>query len=295
MIYSHLHPRTIEKMEMTPDERIEWMKLRRWLGYPRAQIALGKMEELLQHPRVDRMPSLLLLGRTNNGKSTVVKEFTRRHPADENIKGECIKLPVLYVESPGTPSESGIYNEIFKALYGSTITGSLELKRDRVVDLLKGIQTKILIVDELHNLSASGAVKSNQVLNALKYLSNVLQMSIIGCGDTRLPRFFRTDDQMENRFVPVVLPHWRYDKDFRQLLSSYERILPLKKPSNLNSNETALKLYTDSEGTIGELSAFLNKAATYAIRTGEERISLATLNACGYVSPSARKTEIEGI
>jgi hypothetical protein len=295
MTYSHLHPKTLEKMGLSDEDRIEWMKLHRWLGYPHANIALERLEELLAHPRVDRMPNLLLLGRTNNGKTTVAKEFVRRHPPDENIGGDYIYLPVLYIECPGTPTEAGIYNEIFKTLYGSTITGSIEQKRDRVANLLKQIQTKVLIIDELHNLSAVGAIKMNQVLNGLKYLGNILQLSLVGCGDARLPRMIRTDDQIENRFQPVVLPHWKFNKEFRQLLASYQRILPLKKESRLNDKQIALKLYAMSEGAIGELSRLLNLAAAYAIKSGDEEVTLKGLESCGYVAPNARKEELAGI
>jgi len=77
-------------------------------------------------------------------------------------------------------------------------------------------------------------------------------------------------------------------KEYRQLLLSFERVLPLKKPSDLHDPLLAAKILSMSEGTIGELSALLNAAAVHAIGGGIEQITADVLNACDYVSPSDR-------
>jgi hypothetical protein len=51
----------------------------------------------------------------------------------------------------------------------------------------------------------------------------------------------------------------------------------------------AIKMLSLSEGTIGEISALLCRAAIAAIENGAERITIASLERCGYVAPSERR------
>ncbi|MDZ4019262.1 TniB family NTP-binding protein [Pseudomonas sichuanensis] len=295
MNYPHLHSKTASIISNSPEARIEWMKERRWFGYPRAQEIIEQLEELLAHPRVDRMPNLCLVGRTNNGKSSICREFYSRHPLDENPQGEYIIAPVLYIECPGKPSEGGIYAEILRVLYERVIPSSVEAKKSLVISVMRKIQVKILIIDELHNLSVVGGVMQHQILTCLKYLSNTLRLSIVACGDARLPRIMRIDEQIENRFRAAVIPKWKLDKGFRQLLMSFERILPLREASNLHERELATLIYAKCEGTIGELAELLKSVAQTAILNGEEKITAQAILNCKYVSPSDRSKEFSEV
>jgi hypothetical protein len=64
------------------------------------------------------------------------------------------------------------------------------------------------------------------------------------------------------------------DNEFRKLLASFGKIIPLKYPSDLQDSTTlTAKLLTRSEGTIGELETLLAAAATEAMRSGTERFT----------------------
>ena len=286
--YSHLHPSAAECIELDAEARIEWLRRPRWIGYPRAQEVMGKLEDLLRHPREARMPNMLLIGGTNNGKTRLIRNFAQRHLAQENPGGEHVVAPVLYIQAPPSPSEAGFYAGILNTLFEKVPTSSTDAKRVQVVKVLRGVQLKVLIIDELHNILAGASVKQQQFLNMIKYLGNELQISIVGCGTGDLLRAVSVDPQIQNRFLPELLPKWQMNKEFRQLLMSFERILPLREPSSLHDPVLAAKLLAMSEGLIGELSMLLNLAAIYAIRKGGERITAEVLNACGYVAPSDR-------
>jgi hypothetical protein len=286
--YAHLHPGTVEVIELDAEERIRWLKRKRWIGYPRAIDVLGKLEALLTHPRETRMPNMLLIGGTNNGKSKLIQNFAERHPAEENPGGDHIIAPVLQIQTPPTPSEAGFYSEILLSLYEKVPASSTDTKRARVVQVLRGVQLKILIIDELHNMLAGTSVKQHQYLNMLKYLGNELQISIVGCGTGDLLRAVSIDPQIQNRFIPELLPRWQMNKEFRQLLMSFERVLPLRNPSALHDPQLSAKVLAMCEGTIGELSSLLNAAAEHAIRHGSEQITAEVLNDCMYISPSDR-------
>ena len=99
----------------------------------------------------------------------------------------------------------------------------------------------------------------------------------------------QTDPQLANRFEPILLRRWAMGEDYLRLLASFEVALPLEQRSGLVEPALALKILSLSEGTIGEISALLCRAALEAIERGTEQITGASLERCGYVAPSERR------
>ena len=124
-------------------------------------------------------------------------------------------------------------------------------------------------------------------------MGNELQIPIVGVGTNEAYRAIQTDAQLSNRFEPATLPRWQFDKEFLRLLVSFERMLPLKNSSNLQETSLATKLFSLSEGYIGELSRLLTTASVQAILSGAERIDLKILSAIKWVSPSDRKRQLD--
>jgi hypothetical protein len=75
-------------------------------------------------------------------------------------------------------------------------------------------------------------------------------------------------------------------EDYLRLLASFEKLLALEHRSDLLDPAMAIKVLSLSEGTIGEISALLCRAAIAAIENGTERITIASLERCGYIAPS---------
>jgi hypothetical protein len=91
----------------------------------------------------------------------------------------------------------------------------------------------------------------------------------------------------------MVLPLWEYGTEFRQLLASLEKIIPLANASDLQSPAIARRVMAISGGTIGEICGLVVEAAIYAINSGSEIIDDNAIDNCGYQSPSARKNAIK--
>ncbi|MFA9459396.1 TniB family NTP-binding protein [Thiohalorhabdus methylotrophus] len=265
------------------------MQQARWIGYPRAKEVLEKLEGLLNHPHKARMPNMLLVGETNNGKTVIVNRFLEGHPPDDNPSGEAIHVPVLSIEAPPTPDEARFYDEIlYKLNIPFRKSDRVSNKALQVEKVFRYVGLRMLIVDEIHNLLAGHEKRQRQFLNALKWLTNTLQIPIVGVGTPEATAALRVDPQVRNRFTPMELPKWENDKAFRRLLASFERTLPLKWPSNLHERELARRLHALSEGTIGELADLLGMAAIEAIRGGEECINSQLVGALGWTPPSKR-------
>jgi hypothetical protein len=288
--YPHLSENAAAKLDLPKQERIQHIKKARWIGYSRAMDILEKLEELLAHPIQPRMPNMLIVGETNNGKTMLVTKFRERHPACENPNGEAVIIPVLYFQAPPSPDERGFYNAILNRLFESNPRSeATDAKRDRVVAILSRVNLGMIIVDEIHHLLAGSYVKQRNCLNVLKYLGNELCVPIVGIGTAEAVRAVQTDPQLSNRFTPELLPKWSNNSELARLLASFERVLPLQLPSQLSSPTLANRIVDLASGTIGEISTLLNAAAIHAIKTGEEQITAETLDACGYVGPSFRK------
>jgi hypothetical protein len=111
---SHLLPSVQAKARLPADERIRHVRADRWIGYPRALAALDRLETLFAWPSRQRMPNLLLIRPTNNGKSMLIQKFRRSHPS--RVLPDREDLPVLCAQMPPEPSVSRFYMALLAAL-----------------------------------------------------------------------------------------------------------------------------------------------------------------------------------
>jgi len=291
---SHLKPDVAELLLLSDEERIEKVRSDRWIGYPVAKNIMRKLEDLMVYPRKNRMPSMLIVGESNNGKTSLVKRFCRKHPAEDNPKGEGVLAPVIYIQAPPVPDEARLYNTLLDSVFATYKANErVDRKQFQVVKMLRFVELKVLVIDEIHSILAGQIHKQRAFLNVLKYLSNELQISIVAAGTKDAFRAMQTEPQIANRFEPVELPRWKLDESFLRLLVSFERMLPLHLPSKLHSNDLSTKLFTMCEGNIGELARVLSDASVEAINTQKEQITSQILDDIGWVTPSKRKRQLD--
>lgn len=289
-MHDHLNEASRAALELSEPERIARVRSARWIGYTRAKQILAKLEALLTHPKQHRMPNLLLVGDTNNGKTLLVNRFEKLHPEREHPDGDRLSLPVLSIQAPPTPDEARFYNTILEKLGAPYRSADrIDKKQFQSIRILSKIETKLLIIDEIQHILAGNQNKQRNFLNTIKYLGNELQIPIVGVGTKDAFNAIQTDPQLSNRFEPAILPRWEMGNEYLKLLASFERMMPLRKRSNLVENNLALKVLSMSEGTIGEIAAVLGKAAVKAIETGSESISSKLLDSLDWTRPSERK------
>lgn len=287
---THLNEQARAALGLSDSERMDRVRHARWIGYTKAKEMLDKLDDLLTYPKRHRMPNLLIVGDTNNGKTMIINRFHQKHPAYDNTDGDGITLPVLVIQAPPVPDEVRFYNAILEKLFAPYKSSDrVDKKQFQVIRILTRLRTRMLILDEIHHIIAGNQNKQRHFLNTIKYLGNELQIPIVGVGTKDAYNAIQTDPQLANRFEPVVLPRWQMGTDYLKLLASFERMLPLKKPSNLVETSMALKLLSMSEGIIGELSAALTNAAVTAIKNGTESINGKTLDSLAWIQPSERK------
>lgn len=291
---SHLTAGAQEIAMLSDEERIWHIHSDRWIAYTRAQRILDRLEGLLMWPRKQRMPNLLMIGPTNNGKSMIVEKFKKDHASASSIRSDSGQIPIVVVQVPCEPSVSRFYAMILTSI-GAPVRSNAKLVELEQVALkvLRQANTRMLIVDELHNMLAGSANVRRAFLNLIRFLGNELRLPIVGVGIHDAYLAISSDDQLENRFEPVLLPTWEEGKELLALLASVAAVLPLRRPSEIATTEMSKYIIAKTGGTIGEMSKLLTGAAIEAIKSGEECINKKTLKLGNYESPGERRRAFE--
>ncbi len=288
----HLHPSAQSVARLPAEERLQRIRSDRWIGYPRALEALARLEALYEWPTKQRMPNLLLVGPTNNGKSMIIEKFRRRHLPTSGPDEE--QVPVLVVQMPSDPSVPRFYAGLLGAL-GAPLRPRQrvgELERS-ALGLLRRVGVRMLVIDELHNVLAGRDAARREFLNLLRFLGNELRVPLAGVGTKDAYLAIRSDDQLENRFEPLTLPLWAEGPEVLSLLASFASSFPLRNPSPIADPDMSRYLLARSEGTIGELTRLLTEAAVAAVDSGEEAINHRSLTLAAYTGPSERRRQFE--
>ena len=295
MDMAHLRPEARDLALLPATERLASMPANRWIGYTRANQAITLLGCLLERePCRIRPRNLLIVGPTNNGKTAIAERFLRDHPQRPSADGEHEIFPALLVQMPPAPTVARLYAAI---LAGLGVPGALRPRspdhEGAALHLLRRVECRMLVIDELHNLLAASIPRQHELLNLLRYLGNELRIPLACLGTREAYLAIRSDDQLENRFEPFLLPPWEDGAEFGRLLASFEAVLPLREPSGLGLPAMRASILRRSEGTIGEVAALLAAAAEAALLGGLERIDADSLETTVYQPPTVRRRLFE--
>jgi type II secretory pathway predicted ATPase ExeA len=290
--YPHLLPQIRALADAPAEMRIRRIRMDRWIGYARAEAALAAMQDLLTFPKRTRMPNLLLVGPSNNGKTMIVEKFRREHMrgAEADLREGAIAVPVLKVQMPPAPDERRFFSAVLEALGAPDRSNDrLAAKQDMAMRMLRATNVRLLAIDEVHNILSGSRDQQRRFLNLLRWLGNELQIPLVAVGTSEALRAIQSDDQLANRFMPFSLPPWRLDAEYLRLLNTLEAMLPLRERSGLGEPEFAQKLLNAAEGILGEVVNLVTTAAVAAVAAGEERIRIEKIDDIGFIPPTERR------
>jgi hypothetical protein len=207
------------------------------------------------------------------GKTMLVEKFRRDHPpiVDRNSGTEAV--PVLAITLTSRPTERRIYGQLLMALGASVNERATLMDLEiRTVLLLKSSNVRVLIIDEGHNLLAGTPREQRVILQLMRYLSNELKASLVCLGVMDARDAIAGDTQLSRRLDQIMLPRWKADEEFQELVTAILRSLPIKQPSALSS-QSLRHLARVSDGITARVFGILNELAIDAIRAGTERIT----------------------
>jgi replication-associated recombination protein RarA len=276
---NNLAPQLQKYLLMSDKERIEFIQKDKWLDYPLAAKLLQKIEDIYNAPVSIRPKGMLLYGNSYNGKTAILKKFYRAHTMGEYIDedGDTINMmPIVYVDAPASSEESRMLTTILQGMGISVKHNEKVSKQEEyLLYYLKLMKTKLIIIDEIHNVLHGAHTKMTQLMASLKTLSNKTGIPMILAGTENALASVTIDSQTRSRFKPYELKTWENDDMFARFVATFEATLPLKKASNLYSNKKLLaELYEASQGAIGETLDILESAAIIAIRNKNEKITI---------------------
>jgi hypothetical protein len=275
---SHLLPGFRHYALLPPDERIAWIRQDRWIGYPRAEQVLTRLQDLLLYPPRDRMPCVLLFGATGMGKTRIIQKFLRDNRSSFDEITGTTRVPVAAIQMPPVPTERDFYEELLIGL-GTVLTAGLGTTtlRNRTRIVARQLEVRMLIIDEVHSILAGTFREQRIFLNAIRFLANELRIPLVCAGTHEAKQALMTDQQLADRFEAFELPAWRDDAALTQLLASFGAILPLRQASGFREPKLQRRIHGLTEGVMVRLCRLVETAAIRAIESGAERIDTESL------------------
>lgn len=270
-------------LEKSDAERIQYCKKDHWIGYQSAVTLLELLEDKFHEPVQIRNEGLLIYSDYNNGKTAIMKKFYDLHATSletVNDQGESLyEIPVIYFQAPTIPDEGRLYSLILNELCVPHKPTEKVMEKAKLVEhYLRKLNTKMILIDEIHSALTGQLNKQRAFINNLKQLSNKLSLSIILAGTREAHSALSISGETASRFPSIELPRWSNDKRFRSFIATYETCLPLKEASHMVHNQQIIDaLYNQSDGLIGRTVNLIKKAATKAINSGRETITLEDL------------------
>ena len=178
--HEHIAQKYRHVLGLSDRDRLAFLDQEILLNYPAATELHKRLTRLFDMPKRTRMGNLLIVGKSNNGKSTIVRQFQARHGQPYvNEDNEPVK-PVIIAEAPPTADEKSLHLSILKQFHAPhRVTAPASQLRYQVIHLLRLCHTQMLIIDELHSLLTGTVRKQSEVMNTLKLLCNELQIRLV--------------------------------------------------------------------------------------------------------------------
>jgi hypothetical protein len=286
--FEHLDPKTQTLMDLPTIERANRMLAERFITHERLVPIMDHVEFLRYRPPQSRASGLVVSGKPGLGKTMIARAILRRFPPQLAHDGQAASTPVLGISMTGAREARTLYNRLLAQLGVPDAARYVGSDRERMVlKLCKAADLRLLIVDEVQDILTSTARQQRIALDTIKFLMNELSLPILALGTSQAPEAMQVDEHLNARFSYRVLPVWTQDKYLVNFLDALERVLPLRKPSNLSSLPVTTALLRLSGGILDPIVRLISYAAAHAVESGAEQITPAILERASKEPPLA--------
>lgn len=293
----HLDERTIAFLKSctgkdAKEQKIAFVQKTPWIQHAEVDAIWEKMEDILSHPRGHRMSDLNIVARSNSGKTTLLKRFAKKHQAELDEDSGELTAPVIAAVMPHDPTEILFIDALLGAVQLTVKrTDTFPNKLDQIYKTLERIDCKVILLDEIQHIGAGSAREQHLIVNMMKNMSSILQISFIVAGTPEALNIFSFDSQFKSRFKPAVIPAWAPGDELESLLASFEALLPLEEPSDLASDEMIDYILSHTDRTIGDIYDLLKEATIYAVKNGQKKLTITAMDKCKHMSPQKIEEE----
>jgi hypothetical protein len=280
-----------EEKERFDEERIAWIGADTIVGTKDTRLISRHLDIVVARARGNSATAnrvFALSGVAGLGKSTTAllegKRLERRVKASTSPGVNLV--PVVYVVVPPGCTPKELMRTFANFLNMPYLTGdTAQIMADRIVEILASQHTRLVIVDEVHNL-VSSKIHGVQAASTLKVFAERLNAAFFYCGiDLLNTDLFRGVIGQQTRartklydLQPYTIGTAQARDAWRSLILGIEAMLPLADhtPGSLVAQD--MYLYQRTGGSIGSLRGLLGDAAIAAIIDGVERIDRALLD-----------------
>lgn len=259
----HLSPEAAAIIDAPREVRAEFVARDLLIRYPAYDAMVERARALALAPVRTRAQGLVLSAKSNNGKTTLANSIH-----SELAKLSNMNRPIaLSIDVGGATDGKTIYGRILEAL-GSPARISHRLNDRELIltHILRTQRVRLLILDELQDITAGNERDRQRVLMCIRYLMNKMQLQVLGLGTESAFQALAANTHLAARFREVSLPKWRADETLAKFLATYERYLPLPAPSNLSTPAVVKLLAKIGQGSIGNITDRIRDAAHWAIK-----------------------------
>lgn len=275
--FSHLSPTCKILMEGSDAARIDFIHHDRWINHEIGSQIRKKINSSLFLPRNSQALCMLIIGIGGAGKSSLLDRVIKDCESWAQRHGE--PLPYLQLTLPPEPTLKTTISALCERFDLTTSYASKGSLPVQFQFLLKTKKIRGLFIDEFNHVLAANRVEVRKLLNFFKNLSGPpWSLDLIAFGTNEAMHAVKMDIQLSSRFQIFEIPLWSADEEFRAFLATYEKYLPLARPSNLASREIVTYLTKKLEPTTRNIINRLKWAAMTAVVEGAECITLDILD-----------------
>ncbi len=266
-----------------------------WIDYAVATETLMHLQWLIDHPESHRPPCCLIVGDTNNGKTSIARYFAGKHIKRVAPEPQEPEHPVVYIQAPPGPNLSILYSNLLRAVNAPTQRSwAWSRSQQQIVDLFPRLKVRMIIVDEVHNLLQGTRDQQSLFLNGLKYLTNELQIPVVVIGTKSAESVFQTDQQLGNRFKPHRLPLWEAGKDYTTFIIRLIKSKGYEPTDGWFETRIINKVHVMTGGLTGETTALISRVVRAAVEAGKLEIDTTFLEKVDWVKPGSRRSNARG-
>jgi len=253
---------------------------RQRLFFPAFDQAIQRISRVHQMSQAGNMPRhLMLLGPSGAGKSSVLEEYMRHFPSQDEVEQR--RIPVLRVEIKSSPTVRSVAEDILKAMgVAMAYRGTVNEKTDRVVSSLTKLRVELLLLDEVQHLlgATRRSFGSNNETEWLKTLLNLIDIPVVLSGLPYADALLTSNEQLRRRLdgthhiTPFSIEDDEVVADFAGVVNWFDQEIHQGYPSGLHQGDMLHRLFYATNGLIGYLSKLLIGAMEIRLQHGFKHV-----------------------